>query len=97
MGGGGGVLGYQKIKSLGNVMKCQKKQKPVGVVEVLGGGGGKKIKSPGNFKNCRENRYIFLTPLRGWREGEADGREGTGREKGRQARKEGPERSRVTS
>ena len=19
--------------------------------------------------NCRENRYIFLTPLRGWREG----------------------------
>ena len=41
--------------------------------------------------NCRENQYIFFNPLRGWREGGADGREGTGREKGRgrQAGKEG--------
>ena len=43
--------------------------------------------------NCPENRYISLTSLRGWRAGGADGREGTGREKGRgrQAGKEGPE------
>ena len=55
-------------------------------MEVLG---GQKIKIPGNVMNCPENQYIFLTPLRGWREGGADGREGTVREKGRQAGKEG--------
>ena len=37
--------------------------------------------------NCPENRYIFLTPLRGWREGGADGRE---KRRERQAGKEGP-------
>ena len=75
-------------------------------MEVLG---GKKIKSPGNFMNCRENRYIFLTPIpprmergRGGREGGADGREGTGRVLGRNGGreagiKEGHERNRVSS
>ena len=44
-------------------------------VEALG---GQKIKSQGNFMNCRENRYIFLTPHprmergRGGREGERE-------------------------
>ena len=42
-------------------------------MEVLG---GQKIKSPGIFMNCRENRYIFLTPSEdGEREG-VDLREG---------------------
>ena len=85
------VLGCQQIKSPGNVMNCPEKKNRWEGVEVLG---GQKIKRPGNVMNCRENRYIFLTPLRGWREGGADGREGTAREKGRgrQAGKEGPER-----
>ena len=50
-------------------------------MEVLG---GQKIKSPGNFMNCRENRYIF--PLRGWREGGGGlegGRKGEGGRQGR--------------
>ena len=74
------------------------KQKPVG-----GGGSfrGSKNQRSGKFHNmnCRENLYILFNLPRGWREGEADRREGTGWEKGRgrQAGKEGPERSRVTS
>ena len=49
-------------------------------MEVLG---GQKIKSPGNFMNCRENRYIFLTPPSedGEREGRT-GRRGQGGRKG---------------
>ena len=39
--------------------------------------------------NCPENRYISLTSLRGWRAGGADGREGTGREKGRGRQRQG--------
>ena len=57
-------------------------------MEVLG---GQKIKSPGNFMNCRENRYIFFNPHsrmergRGGREGgdrEGERERGTGREGG---------------
>ena len=61
-------------------------------VEVLG---GQKIKSPGNFMNCRENRYIFLTPppLQGWRG--RGGREGGDREgeREREAGREGGARA----
>ena len=44
--------------------------RPDGGLEVLG---GQKIKSPGNFTNCRENRYKFLPPSE---DGEREGRTG---------------------
>ena len=62
-------------------------QKNVGV-EVLG---GKQIKSPGNFMNCRENRDIFLTPLRGWRREGRPGGRGQGGRKGEREREAGRE------
>ena len=54
-------------------------------VEVLG---GQKIKSPGNFMNCRENGYIFFTPPPS-EDGEREGRTGGGGkgEGGRQGRR----------
>ena len=36
------------------ILKKNLKKKP--------GGGGLNFQSSGNFMNCRENRYIFLTP-----------------------------------
>ena len=57
-------------KSPGNVMNCAEKKV------------GKKIKSPGNFMSCRENRYICLTPLRGWRREGRTGVRGQGGRKG---------------
>ena len=51
-------------------------------MEVLG---GQTIKSPGNFMNCRENRYIFCNPPSedGEREGRTGGRKGEGGRQGR--------------
>ena len=40
-------------------MNCPENKKTRWGVEVLG---GQLIKSPGNFRNFRENRYIFLNP-----------------------------------
>ena len=67
-------------------MNCPDKKKP-----VRGGGSfkGSKFKSRGNFMNCRENRYLFLTPPEdGEREGWMGGRGQGGRkgEGGRQGR-----------
>ena len=61
--------------------------------------GGQKNQKSGKYHELPRKSKHFFNPLRGGREGVADGREGTGREKrrGRQAGKEGPERSRVTS
>ena len=69
---------------------------PGGGVEVLG---CQKMKNPGNVMNCPENRYIFFNLSPRVERGRG-GWEGGDRElerRGRQAGKEGPERSRVTS
>ena len=64
-------------------MNCLENKKPDG-----GGGvevsGGQQIKSPGNFRNFRENRYIFLNPPPRMERGRGQG--GRKGEKGRQGR-----------
>ena len=59
---------------------------------------GSKNKKSGKCHEMPRNFFFKRSwVIRGWTEGGAGGREGTGREKGRQAGKERPERSRITS
>ena len=96
-----GVFRVSKNQCPGNVRNCPGNKNIFFLNPVGGGFRGSKYQKSGKFHELPRKSKTNLTPppLRGWRDGGADGRDGTGREKGRgrQAGKEGPERSRVTS